>query len=68
MSAATTNTTVPARSNRSATPSRSKLLRVHIVLLLTFAIFVWVALTLLVAVRKGEHRRATFNSSGQFDR
>ena len=68
MSAATTNTTVPARTHRTATPARSKLLRVHIVLLLTFAIFTWLALTLLVAVRKGEHRRETFNGSGQYVR
>lgn len=65
MSAATTNTNVPARTNRTATPTRSRLLRIHVALLLTFALFTWLALTVLVAARKGEHRRATFNGSVQ---
>ena len=68
MSAATTNTTVPARSTRNATMTRSRLRRFHVLLLLTFAVFAWLALTVVVAARKGEQRRATFNGSNQYVR
>jgi hypothetical protein len=59
------STTAPRTMSRTATRSRSRLTRLHLVLIALVAVFTWLALTVVVATRKGEHRRATFNNSAR---
>lgn len=65
MAAATTSTTVPATMPETATRPRARLARIHLVLLAVLAIVTWLALTVVVATRHGEERRATFNGHVQ---